>query len=282
MVNLFNKKLLSALLALVSLNTMISSVVAQESCCSPPECNNNRLYIGAFGGQLHSTAPKFVQTGTAFFLEELGGPLAINAHGQAKKEWSGFGGAQIGYEWRKSDCCSNWSISPAAEFEAFWYRRTYKAHLINSAAVGRLDEHDFSNTFPTTVGVYLVNGVISLNSSCMSSISPYIGVGVGAANLCIRKADSLQVSPPELGVNHFNSDRTDVTWAFAAQAKAGLRYNICERFHIFAEYRFVYLDSSRFMFGSTISPDHAATSTWNVDMKSIYYNAYAVGIQFDL
>lgn len=279
MFKLFNKKLFSALLGLLSLNTMNSSLKGEEYCCSS-ECNDNRLYIGAFGGELFSNSKtKFIQTGTAFFSEALGGPLAVDARGHSRKHSSGFGGAQIGYEWKGSEC-SDWSLNRAAEVEAFFYRHTHKAHLINPSE--RLPEHDFANRFPTNVGVYLVNGVLSLNNCYWRDFSPYVGAGIGAANICIRKAKSLQVAPPEIGVNHFDSDRTDVTWAFAAQAKAGLRYNICDRFHIFAEYRFLYVDSSRFMFGSTISPGHAPTSTWNVDMKSICYNAYTVGIQFDL
>lgn len=277
MFKLLNKKLLSALVAISSLSTLNSSLTA-EDCC-PLECNDNRLYIGVFGGQLFSDSTKFIQSGTAFFTEAQGGPLAVDARGHAKKNSIGYGGIQIGYELRKSDC-SDWNISPAAELEALWYRQTYKAHLINRA--GRLEEHDFAVSFPTNVGVYLANGVISINSSCLRNFTPYVGLGVGAANLCIRKAQSVQVDPPEPGVNHFNSDRSDVTWAFAAQAKLGLRFNFCERFHIFAEYRFLYLDSSRYLLGSTVYPDHAETSTWDVNRKGTYYNAYTLGFQFDL
>lgn len=280
MFKLFNKKLLTALV-LLSLNTMNSSLEAGDYCC-PSECDDNRFYIGAFGGQLFSNSTKFVQTGTAFFSEAVGGPLAIHATGHSGKKSPGYGGAQIGYEWKGSRC-SEWSVGRAAEIEAFFYRHTHKAHLINSLATDRLPEHDFADTFPTNVGVYLVNGVLSLNNSCSwSNFSPYIGGGIGVANICIRKAKSFQVSPPELGVNHFDSDRTDVTWAFAAQAKAGLRYNICDRFHIFAEYRFVFVDTSRYLFGSTAAAGHVPTSTWNVDMKRNYYNAYTIGLQYDL
>lgn len=281
MLGLFNKKYLTALLALVSLNTMSSALIADDCCCCP---SDNRFYIGVFGGQLFPNSQKFVQLGTAFFAEDVGGPLTIDAHGHSKKKDIGYGGFQIGYEWRNNDCgcCSSWNLSTAAEFEALFYRHTYKAHLINPTV--RLPEHDFANTFPTTFGVYLLNGVLSFNNcGCLgSSFTPYIGAGVGVANICIHKAKSEQVAPPELGVNHFDSDRTDTTWAFAAQAKAGIRYNFCERFHIFAEYRFLYIDHSRFLFGSTIAEGHAPTSTWNVDMKHQYNNAYAIGIQFDL
>lgn len=279
MLKLFNKKRFSVLLALLSLITAGSSLSADDCCCYQ-DCVKNRLYIGGFGGQLFSNKTKFIQRGTAFFSEAAGGPLAVIAHGHSRKKSPGFGGAQIGYEWRQAYCFSDWSVNPAAEFEALFYRHKAKAHLINPTV--RLPEHDFANKFPTDIGVYLFNAVISLNNCCFSSFSPYVGGGVGAANLCIRKADSLQVAPLEAGINHFNSDRTDTTWALAAQAKVGLRYNFCERFHIFGEYRFLYVDSSRFLFGSTDYPTHVPTSTWDVDRRSSCYNAYVFGIQVDL
>ena len=279
MVKLFNKINLSAVLALLSLNVMNSTLIADD-CCYYPTCN--RLYIGVFGGETYSNRAKIRQTGVAFFTEALGGPLAIDARGHSKKKSSGFGGVQIGYEWSQSQacCCSNWSFAPAAELEAFFYRHNHKAHLINPTI--RLSEHDFRDSFRTDVGVYLLNGVLSINNCCFRSLSPYIGGGIGAANLRLRKAKSFQVEPPELGVNHFNSKREDTDWAFAAQAKAGLRYNFCERFHIFAEYRLVFVDTNKFNLGSTVYPNHAPTTTWNVDVKRQWFNSWAIGIQFDL
>lgn len=291
MFKLLSKNRLTALLALLSLNTF--SLMAQEydysfepmdeECCYFPECN--RIYIGAFGGETFSNSSKLTQTGTAFFQEASGGPLAIDARGHSGRNSSGFGGVQIGYEW--SQCpinigCSDWSITPAAELEAYFFRQTKKGHLINAISTDRLPEHDFANSFPMNVGLYLINGVFTLNHCCLGKFSPYVGGGVGFANIFIRKADSQQVSPPESGVNHFNSNQSDSDWAFAAQVKTGVRYNICGRFHIFGEYRFSYIDTSSYLFGSTVYPNHAPTSTWNVDVKGTCYNAFAFGVQFDL
>lgn len=274
------KNYLSTLLALVLLNTISSSLIAEE-CCYPSTCN--RLYVGGFGGCLYSNSTKMVQRGTAYFSEEVGGPLAIDARGDSRKNSSGFGGAQIGYEW--AECpyyigCSGWSLTPAAEVEAYWYSHTKKGDLINPTL--RLPEHGFLDSFSMRMGVYFFNGVLSLNTPCLRKFSPYVGGGIGAANISVRKAKSLQVSPVELGINHFNSDRSDTSWTFAAQAKAGLRYNIFERIHLFAEYRFLFVDSSRFILGSTNYPNHASTSLWNVDIKNICYNAFVFGLQFDL
>lgn len=281
MCKLFNKNHLLTLMWILLFNIVGSSVVAGHCCYS---CPHNKMYIGVFGGENYSNRTKLIQTGTAFFTEAEGGPLAVDARGHSRRNHSWFAGGQIGYEW--AECprylgCSNWYITPAAEIEAYFYRHTKKGHLINDTLL-RLDEHDFINSFPMDVGVYLVNGVASLNNSCMGKFSPYIGGGIGAANIYVRHAKSLQISPPEPGINHFNSRRHDSTWAFAAQAKAGVRFNICERFHIFAEYRFLFVDSSNYIFGSTAYPNHAPTSTWNVQVKNMIYNSYAVGIRFDL
>lgn len=281
MFSLFNKSRLALLSALV-LSTM-GTLTAWDDCgCEP--CNCNRFYIGAFGGGIYSNSTHISQMGTALFSEIPPGlgPLAVEARGHSKSTSSGFGGVQLGYEWSDCPdaCCSNWVFAPAGEIEAFWFSQTKKGHLFNRTDTDRIPEHDFLDTFHLNSGVYLVNAIFSVNN-CWG-LSPYIGVGVGATRLSIHKADSLQVSPEEPGVNHFNSDRKDSTWTFAAQAKAGLRYTICKSFHIFGEYRYLYVDTSHYVFGSTVYPDHAHTTPWNVKIKDIQYNAFAFGIQVDL
>lgn len=279
MINLFNKGRISALLALLSLS---ASPLTAWDCCEPECCpNTGRMYIGAFGGGIYSDRTNFSQMGTAFFLEEAGGPLAIVANGKSKSTSSGFGGVQIGYEWSKCLGCSDWTLNPALEIEAYWYSHKKDGHLINIAN-DRLDEHDFHDTFHSNTGVYLANAVFALNNSCWCGFSPYVGVGAGAARISLHGAKSLQVSPLEPGVNHFNSKRDDTNWAFAAQAKAGLRYTICDSFHLFGEYRYLYVDNSHYIFGSTIVPGHVPTSPWNVRMRNSHYNAFAFGIQYDL
>jgi opacity protein-like surface antigen len=278
MFQMFSKNYLPALLAVLTLSTMNGSLFAWECCEPTPE---NRLYIGGFGGGIYSNSTKMSQMGTAFFLEDTGGPLAVNARGRTKKTSSGFGGAQIGYEWLQGRqiACTDWSLAPAAELEAYWYNHNKRGHLIN--ATERLPEHDFSDSFRMHMGVYLANAVFSLNNRCWS-LSPYIGGGIGATRISLRNAKSLQVSPIEPGINHFNSKRNDSSWAFAAQVKAGLRYKIFESFHIFAEYRYLFVDFSNYILGSTVSPTHAPTSPWNVKVKNIHYNAFAIGLQYDL
>lgn len=279
MFKLFTKKFHLKLFAFLLISAMSSSLAAWY--CDDM-CESNRIYVGGFGGGIFSNSTKFTQMGTAFFEEAVGGPLAILAQGHTKKNSAGFGGVQIGYE--LSGCsgygCSNWTFAPAAELEAYFFNNHKKGHLINPT--DRMSEHDFLDSFHMNMSVLLVNGVFSFNSPCMCGFSPYIGGGIGAVHLSLRKADSLQTSPVELGINHFNSRRNDSSWAFAAQVKAGLRYKICRSFHVFAEYRYLFVDSSNYIFGSTVYPTHAPTSPWNVKVHDHHYNAFAIGIQYDL
>jgi len=293
MFNLLNKGSLSALLALLCVTT--SSVSAWEQPYdtyeySDCECNSNRFYIGGFGGGIYSDSTKISQMGTAFFAEDLGGPLAVYAKGHTRSSSAGFGGFQIGYEWSNFNaldslpfndgCCSNWSFAPALEFEGFFFSHTKCGHLHNPTS--RLSEHNFSTSFPMDMSVLIVNGVLALEHTSLFGFTPYVGGGIGTANISIQHARSFQIAPVELGVNHFNSRRSDSSWAFAAQVKAGLRYKICDSLHIFGEYRYVYVDCSDFIFGSTVYPTHVPTSPWNVKVKDINYNAFAFGLQYDL
>jgi opacity protein-like surface antigen len=277
MYNLFNKGRLSALFAFIALGATNLSLMAFD-CCEQPSCS--RFYVGGFGGGIYSNSSKISQFGTAFFPEDILGPLSIIGKGRLKKTSTGFGGAQVGYEWFKP-LCSGWSLGAAGEVEAFFFKGKKRGHLINHTVTG-LPEHDFFDSFHMNSSVILANAVFSLNSNCLFGFTPYVGGGIGATRISLNKADSLQIQPLEAGVNHFNSRRNDSSWAFAAQVKAGLRYNFCERFHIFAEYRYLYVDASNFIFGATNYRTHVPTSPWNVKVKNVNYNAFAIGVQFDL
>jgi len=281
MFKLFNKGRLAALFALVALSAMSSPLMASWECCDPCEPpSDNRFYIGAFGGGIYSNSNRISQYGTAFFEEAVFGPLPIIAEGRLSKTSAGFGGGQIGFEFSKPGC-SCWSLAPAGELEAYFFKHKKNGHLINRTVVG-LPEHDFSDSFHMNSTVILANAVLSIKTDTLFGISPYVGGGLGAARISLYKADSLQVDPLEEGINHFNSDRDDSSWAFAAQAKAGLRYNFCRLFHVFVEYRYLYVDSSNYIFGATNYPTHVPTSPWNVKLKSTHFNAFAAGVQFDL
>ncbi|WP_415075215.1 hypothetical protein [Legionella sp.] len=109
-----------------------------------------------------------------------------------------------------------------------------------------------------------------------------MGVGIGSAIVSVSGASAIQLSPPEPGLNHYNSHASNTAFAFAAQPKIGVNFDIGSRASIFAEYRFLYLSSTDYTFGSTVAAGHPATSPWLVNIKSQYYNMGTVGINFDL
>jgi opacity protein-like surface antigen len=246
------------------------------------------FYIGGFGGWGSSNDFQIRQSGIALFSTTLhqkgiGGlsdPLAIDAVGDSDHLSIGFGGIHVGYEWAMSlynD--TTWNIIPAIELEGIYFRKTAETQLDNSSFTA-LAEHDFDDKFPFKTGVVLVNGIFELNCLRMQMLHPYIGVGLGAAVIAIKHADSLQVSPPEPGVNHFNSDQDSQDWTFAAQAKVGLRYAFSDHLRMFAEYRFIYLGNTEYTFGSTQYPTHVPTTSWKVDFHNMYYSAGALGIEY--
>ena len=192
----------------------------------------------------------------------------------------GFVGLHVGYEWLHRQP-SYRQLTHAVELEGFYESTTKKANnLINPT--DRLPEHQFKDKFPINMGVALVNWNLIWNNRRLHGFCPYFGLGMGAALLSIYHAQATQVAPPEVGVNHFNSDRHAATCVFAAQIKAGARYDVAKYFRLFAEYRFLYLSPSNYTFGSVRYPGHVASSPWTVDFESICNNMFALGFDIPL
>ena len=126
---------------------------------------------------------------------------------------------------------------------------------------------------------FLTNVVLSVQTP-FQAITPYVGGGIGAACVTISGADSLQVGPPEPGVNHFNSGPDSSSWGFAAQAKAGLRVPLGEVAYLFAEYRYLYVGSTTYIYGSTVYPTHVPTTDWTVHFNDMSHHLGVVGIGF--
>ncbi len=233
------------------------------------------IYFGGFGGWIFPYDLTVTQVGTAFFPESSGGPLDVAAKGKAHGRTKGFGGLHIGYEWMNK-ISSGFRLAPALELEGNYFANTAKkADVINPTT--RLEAHEFIDTLPMRVGTLLANGILEFNNDY---ISPYIGFGVGVGFVSIHGANSLQVDPLEEGVNHFNSNTNDFNTLFTTQAKAGLRYRFLKHYRVSAEYRFIYLTSSDFTFGSANYPDHVPTSPWTVRLNGMSYNAVTLGIDF--
>lgn len=232
-------------------------------------------YVGAFGGMGRSNTFDVSQNGAAFFPLSSGGPLPVVAKGSAEDDTYGFGGLHVGYEWLRS-VPAKWYFTQAVEIEGYYASTTKKATLTNPT--DRLALHQFKDTFPTNMGVILANWLFVLNNK--SIVSPYVGIGVGTAILSVHGACAAQVAPPEPGINHFNSNPDDTDWVFATQGKAGLRFDFFKHMRLFAEYRFLYLTSSDYTFGSTKYPTHVASTKWQVHFDGICNNMFAVGLDF--
>ncbi|MCX7117927.1 MAG: acyloxyacyl hydrolase [Legionellales bacterium] len=249
-------------------------------------------YIGVFGGGGAVMSGSVHQQGTALYPYGPGsgyignkGPLAVNAIGTFNSSSAWLVGGHVGYRWParlSNDMNSNWTFAPATELEGYYIggANIYGDDLNNATA--RLVEHDFHVTYPLQTGVVLANAVLNANHSALGRFHPYVGVGVGLAVVSISGANSTQKSPPEPGINHYNSDPNDVGTTFAAQPKIGVSFDLSQHTSMFVEYRFLYLAASNYTFGSTSYPTHVATTNWDVKIGSQYYNMGSVGFQFDL
>lgn len=261
------------LLPIVLATPIVSHAIALSTS------SQGKIYVGAFGGGGASSNLNAVQYGTAFFTEAEGGPLAVNAFGEIKNHSMGFGGAQIGYQAPEILLNSNsqLTLSPAVELEGYYIsKNSFTGSLLNNT--DRLPEHDFDVSYPIKRSVFLINTVFTLNQPCLL-LHPYVGLGIGGALVKISDADSSQVSPLETDINHYNGNPSDMNTTFAGQVKLGLSYDISDMISVFAEYRWLYLASTDFTFGSTVYPIHAPTSSWHVQLDPQKYNLGSVGIR---
>jgi opacity protein-like surface antigen len=267
---------------------LTSSIYANHKAIATPLANHTplvtpgKVYLGIYGGGGSSRNFNVDQYGTVFFLEATGGPLAVNAFGHANNDSARFVGLQLGYQINDIllDPKSQWSLMPAAELEGFYIRKnSLNENLTNNTE--RLPEHNFNVTYPTKISVFLANAVFTFNKPCLL-VHPYIGFGIGGAIVRITDASAAQTSPPELNINHYNANTSDMDTTFAGQIKLGLSYDINNFVNVFAEYRWLYLSSTDYTFGSTVDPTHAITSSWQVKFDPQRYNLGSIGIRVNL
>lgn len=261
---------------MVLLTLTTSSALGQENEVERPVSRG--AYLQFYGGAGALGKTNISQQGVAFFPEAAGGPLSVNATGASGTTAVGLGGLGIGYEWPGRLLGSEgkgWGLLPAAEFEVFYLGLTPKATLTNPTP--RVPEHTFADTFPMDSAVFLANAVLSIRNP-LERFTPYIGFGIGTSYLSIHGANSPQISPAEMGVNHFNSIPNASAWGFTTQFKAGFRIDLSDRCWIFTEYRLLTIHSANFTFGSTQYPTHAPTTPWSVGFGRMTQNVGVVGV----
>jgi opacity protein-like surface antigen len=241
-----------------------------------------KLYVGIFGGGGSSNNFDIAQYGTAFFTEAEGGPLAVNAFGHVKSHSADFGGAELGYQGQAIVICTHfhWTLIPAIEIEGYYIGKSSLSETLSNTTE-RLAEHDFDVTYPVKRSVFLTNAILTFNQDKLP-IHPYFGLGIGGAIASISDASSLQTDPPEADINHYNANTSDSDATFAGQIKMGLSYNVTDAITVFAEYRWLYLASTDFTFGSTVYSSHASTSSWQVAFDPQNYNFGSLGIRYNL
>lgn len=266
----------------VCLLALMGSAFAGHTGVMGTAHTKGKLYLGVFGGAGSTQETNVAQYGTAFYTEAQGGPLAVNAFGHKHSQSAGFLGLQLGYQAKDRSLGANtpWTLAPAIELEGYSFsNKTVSGELINNTA--RLPEHDFVVSYPVSRTVFLTNAVLNFNNPCVL-VHPYIGFGIGAALVRISGADASQISPPEVGVNHYNGNDSDTSPTFAGQIKAGLSYDINKCVSVFAEYRWLYMSSTHFIFGSTVYTGHPETSPWQLKVDPQRSNLGAIGIRFNM
>ena len=199
--------------------------------------------------------------------------MAVRATGQMDSRAVGFVGLQVGHEWSFGPGSG---VLPALELEGFYLAGGTRRAKLNNPT-DRLPENRFDDSFPMKNAVFLANVVLSFPTS-YRGITPYVGAGIGAARMSIDSADSTTVSPAEPGINHFNSGADSSAWGFAAQAKAGVRVGLGGNAYAFGEYRYLFVDTTDQIFGSTVYSTHVPTSDWRVRFGNMSHHLAAGGI----
>lgn len=258
---------------------LTGSLVASLSLHALPQEDSEGLYIGAFGAVGSSTSASLQQRGAVLLPPPSPLPrLPIDARGSTNSKSVTAGGIHLGYEWKRwnLDSDSSWGLKPAAEIEGVYIGK--HSPLGEMPIMPRFLGTQYV-TIPMTAGVFTANAVFTLQTPYSDRIFPYLGIGIGMASLSIRGADS--ANPSEPGINHFNSDPDASDTAFAFQFKVGVKAEIYEELFLFAEYRYLSIDSTSYTFGATDYPGlHFPTTPWNVNLGHQQYNLFVAGLQY--
>ena len=296
-----NKKIIASLLMAIGVSAF-NLAYADEG---------RGIYVGAFGGVGRSDNQDVEQTGVAHKRGDYAVSgyadfdLKVDVKGKAKRDTSGLGGVHVGYEW----ATTSFKVKPAVELELMYMSSKQESDLANpntevisnigTISGGHADptdlvaehyaggEHRFRNSMDMNMGLLMVNGLMTYDSE--SIFKPYVGAGVGLALINMNSAVSYQTNPSgpieqtsdtHENVNHFNSKTHSTDYAFAGQLKLGVRAEITKNVYAFAEYRYLYVSSTDYTFGSTVYTGHAPTDNWNVKNESMGLHNGLVGVEY--
>lgn len=244
-------------------------------CFAADATSEQGAYIGLFGGLGSASSTSLRQEGGFYLPGPFNRRVAVDANGNTSSKDVALGGIQAGYEWNRLNFGqSKWGLKPAVELEGIYIGKhspvgdmPIEPSILGTQYV----------TIPMTAGVLLANAVFTFQTPYSNKIFPYLGVGAGAARVSIKGANS--ANPNEPGINHFDSDPDASDSAFVMQFKTGLKGEVAKNLFVFAEYRYLSINSTRYTFGETLPP-HLPTDPWDVSLGRQTYNLFVAGLQY--
>ena len=232
--------------------------------------------MGAWGGLGSLDSTSLRQVGAVILPKPLPN-LPVDADGDTDKPRVALGGVQFGYQWPGwYSATSGWGLLPAFELEGLY--------LGTHTPEGEMPiQPQFLGTQYVTLHMkgyaLLANILLAVETPYSQRVFPYAGVGMGTARVSIT--DSESANPSEPGINHFNSDPDAADSATTWQLRLGVKGNLTRYWSLFAEYRYLHIDDTRYTFGSTVYPgQHPPTDSWDVRLGKLEYNLFVAGLQY--
>ena len=232
-------------------------------------------YVGVFGGGGSRSSTNVSQFGTAFFVEAVGGPMAIDATGQTSSGGVGFGGAHLGYEWSYGTY-----LRPALEIEGFYLAGNQpRATLVNP-----------TDRLPNTP------------SSILSRPAPrcFWRIWLSASRRPIKTsrpisaADSGRATSPSTAPRPHRPTRRSLASTTSTRARDFLSLDLAAQVEGRCALRprrqlaLICLASTAIcmsatwnqVFGSTVDPTHVPTSPWTTSFGGTSHHLAAGGVGF--
>lgn len=296
---------------LAAVSYVVCLIVPEVAYAQADEVDD-KFYVGAFGGLANVGGQDVRQRSTAYRRADFALPgfrdfdLQVNVEGRTRSRHDPLVGLQVGH--RFDDGRSR--IVPALEIEAIYLASDRRTNLVNSTDeivtnIGMGDgqkaladprpliaeeygagRHRFDNRMQMRAHLIMANAVLGYQLS--DRFEPYVGGGVGAAVVGMRRAVSYQTNPfgpieqttdTHEDVNHFNSDPNETRLTFAYLAKAGLQMRLTGQISSFIEYRFIHMNGADFEFGATQYTGHATTDRWSVHSGGMGVHAAIAGLR---
>jgi opacity protein-like surface antigen len=217
----FNILAPAALLALVTLTAHAgtdSKDMKDMKQVSQPMQSDAGFYVAAYGGVNFST-----DYGDRRTVISTRGTNANVTPDAIHSDIGGVGGIKGGYNFESFPVCEGLRLQPAVEVEGLYIGMRSKA-----ASDGAYND---TTSYNNAAG--LVNGIIrfKIAEGFMAHFVPYVGVGAGVEY--VTSHTNLNIGGVHAG------DAGDQDLDFAAQALAGVDFNINRHWTLFTEYKFI-------------------------------------------